>query len=79
MSFVQLYVLIFLILLPLLFDGGRQNDKPKAYTSFNRRFLITEKLRIIKYAEENSIYAASNINIAYHKKQYNIWFNRKNS
>ena len=35
--------------------------KQKPDTSFNRRLIVAEKLKIIKYAE-NSIYASSNQN-----------------
>ena len=35
------------------------NQKPD--TSFNRRLSVAEKLEIIKYAEENSIHASSNL------------------
>ena len=35
--------------------------KQKPPTCFNRRLSISEKLKIIKYAEENSIRASSNL------------------
>ena len=35
------------------------NQKPD--TSFNRRLSVAEKLEIIKYPEENSIHALSNL------------------
>ena len=38
-----------------------KHDKPKSYTFFNIRFLINEKFKTIKYAEENNLHAESNI------------------
>ena len=35
--------------------------KQKPHASFNRRLSVAEKLNIIKYAEENSIHASSNL------------------
>ena len=35
--------------------------KEKPHTSFNRRLSVAEKLKIIKYVEENSIHASSNL------------------
>ena len=46
-----------------------KHDKPKAYTSFNTRFWIADRLKIIKYAEEKSLHAASNL-YWYQRKQY---------
>ena len=38
-----------------------KHDKPKVYTSFNTRFWIADKLKIIKYVEEKSFHAASDL------------------
>ena len=35
--------------------------KQKPYTSFNRWLSVAEKLKIIKFAEENNIHASSNL------------------
>ena len=52
------------LLLPLFFylmEEEDKHDKPKSYTSFNRRIWIAEKFRIIKYAEESNLHAASSL------------------
>ena len=38
-----------------------KHSKANPWISFNRRFSAAEKLKVIKYAEENSIHAASNL------------------
>ena len=38
-----------------------KHSKVNPWISFNRRFSVAEKLKVIKYTEENSLHAASNL------------------
>ena len=38
-----------------------KHSKVNPWISFNRRFSVAEKLKVIKYAEENSLHAATNL------------------
>ena len=50
------------------------HSKANPCISFNRRFSVDEKLKVIKYAEENNLHAASNLyGISRQAIRYWIW------
>ena len=42
-------------------EEEEKNSKANSCISFNRRFSVAEKLKVIKYAKENTLHAASNL------------------
>ena len=55
-------------------EEEHKHSKANPCISLNRRFSVTEKFKVIKYAEENSLHAASNLyGISRQAIRYWIW------
>ena len=57
-----------------MIEEEEKHSKANPCISFDRRFYVAEKLKVIKYAEENSLHAASNLyGISSQAIRYWIW------